>query len=655
MSIMPPSRQVVETTTAENGEVSRRQSQSVRRPPRRKSGGWFSMLLSFVVGLGVLGGIAYLLYDRFYATEGADSTGKFMTTTVKKDDLVITVTEDGNVESAKNRELKCEVPGPITILDIVPDGSVVKEGDTLVKLDSYSTEDSITTQQIAVAKAEAAKITSEKNHAAAEIAVEEYREGTFVQEMQQYEADITVAKQNLSSANNLKYYSEKMHRKGYVTQLDVESKEFAVEQAKLNLAVAERKKDVLEKFTKLKMLEDLTSKRDSAEALMKSDRAAYEKETRTLDKFEKQLKHCTILAPADGMVVYANDMGGGFRMQQAPKIDLGASVNQYQTILKLPDLKHMQVKTLVHETKVDQLRLGMRARVKIQDLEFQGEITSIANQPEQSNWWQGNTKEYATLISIDGEPTDLKPGMTAEVEILVAEKKDVLTIPVQCVVENAGKFHAYVKNASGVPEKRELVLGGTNDTVIEVDDGLKEGEQVLLNPRADVPEASTEEHEIEKVDVGKRFGQTKPMAAPGGAAPGGAAAPPAAGGPAAGGATTGGPAAGGATTGGPAAGGAAAGGPQGAGQGQGGGPGRGGPGGEGTPRRPPTFKEQDKNGDGKITVDELPERAQQFFGMMDTNGDGGVDQAEHKAMLDRMRQMQQQGGGGFGGPPGGGQ
>lgn len=650
MSVLPPTRPSFETATAENGDASRRQNVYAARGPGRKRGSWLTWLLSLAVALGVGGAALYTVYARYLVSDESEGGSKMLVTPVKKMDLLITVTEDGNVESAKNRELKCEVPGPITILHIVPDGSIVKKDEVLVKLDSYSTEESITTQQIAVAKALAAKITSEKNWEAAKIAVEEYAQGTFVQEMQQYEADITVARQNLSSAENLLHYSKKMHRKGYVTELDVESKEFAVEQAKLNLAVAERKKDVLEKFTKAKMMEDLTSKRDSNEALMKSDQAAYEKETRTLAKYEDQLKKCEILAPDDGMVVYANDMGGGFRMQQQPKIDLGASVNQFQAIVKLPDLKHMQVKALVHETKVDQLHIGMRTRIRIQDLEFQGQITSIANQPEQANWWQGNTKEYATLISIDGEPSDLKPGMTAEVEILVAEKNDVLTIPVQCVVESGNKFHAYVKNGKDV-EVRDLKLGGTNDTVIEVVDGLKDGEQVLLNPRADVPDASSEVQEVEKIDVSKRFGAARPSAeAPAGAGAGGASAPAAgAAGTVGGGAAAAAPAAGGAT-------GAAT-----APAGAGGGPGAagGGPGGrEGMPRRPPTFKEQDKNGDGKITLDELPERAQQFFGMMDTNGDGGVDQAEHKAMLDRMRQFQQQGGGqggGFGGPPGGGQ
>lgn len=634
-------------TAEDRGVTSRLQNGFAGRSRRGKGGGLTKWLLSFIGALCFLG-VLYLAYNRLYSSDDAEGAGHLLTTQVKKGDLLITVTEDGNVESANNIELKSKVPGSNTILDIVPDGSHVKKDDVLVKLDSWAIEEQITTQEIAVAKADAARITSSKNFAAAKIAVEEYDQGTFVQELQQYEADITVAKQNLSSAENLLYYSQKMHRKGYVTQLDVESKQFAVEQAKLNLAVAERKKEVLEKFTRAKMLEDLTSKRDSAEALMKSDQAAYEKETKTLDRLQKQFQECTIPAPQDGMVVYANDMSGGRRGDSGPKIDLGAQVNQFQAILRLPDLQNMQVKTLVHETKVDSLRIGMRARIKIQDREFQGEITSIANQAESSNWFSSGVKEYSTIVKIDGEPDGLKPGMTAEVEILVSEMKSVLEIPVQCVVESGGKFHAYVKTDKGI-ERRDLVLGGTNDSLVAVVDGLKEGEKVLQNPRADVPAAADDSGDEEAIDVGKRFGSARTPAEQVVGESGGRGGPRAgAGGSPAGGGERGGNGERGGR-GGPAGMDQAAGGPAGGGQGRGA---------QGGNRRPRTFKEMDKNSDGKITVDEMPERAQQFFGMMDTNGDGGVDPAEHKAAEERRKQMMQQGGfggGPGGGPPGGGQ
>jgi HlyD family secretion protein len=565
-------------------------------------------------------GTAWAAYRGWATAAKIDAYRGALIMPVKRGDLLITVVEEGNLESAKNLDIKCQVPGSLTILEIVTDGSHVKQGDLLLRLDSSSLEDAILTQQIAESRAEAAKITAEKNFAAAQIAVEEYRQGTFVQELEQLRAAITVAKQSLSSAGNLLFYSKKMHRSGYVTQLEVESKEFAVEQARLNLAVAELKKDVLEKFTRAKMLEDLTSKRDSAEALMKSQRAAAQQESTKLKRLQVNRDKCVVYAPQDGMVIYANDMSGGRRGggQDSPKIELGAQVRQFQAMLRMPDVRHMQVKTLVHESKVDQVRRGQRARIRVLDREFQGEVASIANQPEAANRYNNNVKEYATIIAIDGQPDGVKPGMTAELEILVEQKKDVLSVPVQCVVEKQNKYRAWAKTPFGA-EPRDVMLGVTDDVSVEIVGGLKEGEQVLLNPRAVLgPNETIEpEEKAEQTESEQRFGTRSPAPAAAEAAPREGPLGPR-----------------------PREEGAGAGGGEGRPGGGRAGGGRAGGGRAGGGRRRINFKELDKNSDGKVSLDEMPEDRRERFGRMDTDGDGFIDQDEQKALEERMRQLQ---------------
>ena len=68
----------------------------------------------------------------------------------------------------------------------------------------------------------------------------------------------------------------------------------------------------------------------------------------------------------------------------------------------------MQVKVTVHESKVESLRRGMRANLKIQDRELQGTVVRIATQPEPGGFMSANIKEYATIVKIDGTPEDLK-------------------------------------------------------------------------------------------------------------------------------------------------------------------------------------------------------------------------------------------------------
>ena len=125
--------------------------------------------------------------------------------------------------------------------------------------------------------------------------------------------------------------------------------------------------------------------------------------------------------PRHGMVVYANDLSSGRFGQQTPKVEQGAAVRQYQAIIRLPDLSKMQVKVLVHESKIEQLRRGQRARIKIQDREWQGTVTAVASQPEAANFFGGGAKEYATYVRIDGAAEGLKPGMTSDVTILIDE------------------------------------------------------------------------------------------------------------------------------------------------------------------------------------------------------------------------------------------
>jgi hypothetical protein len=270
----------------------------------------------------------------------------------------------------------------------------------------------------------------------------------------------------------------------------------------------------------------------------------------------------------------------------------------------------------------------MRARVRIQERELQGIVTSIANQPEQRSFMSGAVKEYATLVRIDGQETGLKPGMTAEVEILIAYLKDVISLPVAAIVQQRNQYFCWVTK-DGKTERRPLVLGLTNEQFVEIKDGVKPGEDVLLNPRAVVAEAREDDLETqEAVDVTKKFGnaeetlQKRADGAPG--RPGGPDAGPK------GEAGRGGgePGRGGAEG---ARGGDASRGKRGGGMGN--------------------LMSLDKDGDKKVSRDEAPEQMQGFFDRLDANGDGFIDQAEYDA---RPRRGGPGGAGGGPGGPGGG-
>lgn len=628
-----------------------------------------------IFALALVGGGVYAS-NQFRSPGDPALTGEFKTHEVKKGNLVVTVTESGNLESAVNVDLKCEVEGGTTILEIATDGTQAKKGDVLITLDSSGIEEKIDTQKITVEQSLSTKISAEKDVNVAKISLKEYLEGAFVTELQTIESNIFIAHANLKSAEDALGHAEKMLRKGYVTQLQYDEKDLAVQRAKLDLELRETEKKTLEQFTKAKSVEELQSKIETAEAKLKSEQEKLASDQSKLKKLEAQLLKCSVLAPQDGMVVWANDLGAGRFGQQGPKIEQGAAVKQYQAMIKLPDLSKMQVKVLVNETKVAQLYPGLPAEIKIQDRVFTGEITSVSNQPDAGDWFGGSVKKFATFVRVTGQHSGLKPGMTSEVTMLVAELKDVLTVPPQAIVEKGKGMYCWVVR-DGQTEKRKVEIGKSNDTAIQIKTGVEEGEIVLLNPRKMVKEAGEDDNEeSEEVDAAKKFGKTveekadepektesgstsaaapaaseatKPAAeskdgakasAADGAKPAETAAP-ADGVKSANGAASGGP-------------GVGAGGP---------GKGPGGPGGGGGRMKPKTFKEIDTDKDGKISKDEmraqLPEqfrdRLDQFWGFLDTDGDDFVSKEEHKIAEEnqkKMQQQQQQGGGGGRGPGG---
>jgi hypothetical protein len=261
-----------------------------------------------------------------------------------------------------------------------------------------------------------------------------------------------------------------------------------------------------------------------------------------------------------------------------------------------------------------------------------GKVVSVANQPEPGNWFMSSIKEYATTVSIEGDTSGLKPGMTAGVEILVSDLRDVLTVPVSAVVEQNGKFSAWVKPKLGPPSHRPLVIGQTNDKLVEIKDGLKVTDEVILNPRAVIAEARTGTA-LTSEDNSDRFGKS--------------AAPPASPDTSKGGAEDKSPG----TKSGLAQDAAKAESPKTAAAAKPDAPKKS----RDAKRRPRLdFSQLDKNKDGKLTKDELPEQMQQFFDRLDTNHDGSVSKQEFDEMVKRFSAMRRQQSGDGGAAPGGG-
>jgi len=540
------------------------------------------------------------------------------------------VLEQGEIESSSNNEVKCEVKGRggsgTPILTVIAEGTLVKKGDTLCQLDSSALEQESKNQRIVVSSAESSVISSEAAVNKAVIARQEYLEGTFLTERKAILSEIAVAQQSLRKAELSLESAERLAAKGTLKPLQIEAEQFSVENAKSTLESAQGRLRVLDELTKAKMLVQYDADIETTRAKLESDKNTLVEEKNKLEEIETQIKACTIKAPADGQVVYANKSSG--RGGSEFIVEPGALVREQQTIFLLPDPTRMQVKAKINESRISLIREGMPVKIRVNAVENEllGRVFKVNKYAEPGNWWGSNVKEYATYVQIIDPPETIRTGMTAEVRIFVEQIDKAIQIPVHAVYES--KRHHFVlvrdQNNQNKWDTREIKIGATNDKFVTVKDGVAADDNVVLDPRNHLDKMNIPEFEDED-DRSKLVAMSnEPMPKS---------------------ATAGGPGAG---AGGPGAGasGAAA-----------GGPGAGRPGAQGGAPSADAIvgimmQRLDTNSDGSISQEEAAseERVKNSFSEYDSNKDGKIDRAELTTVLrKRMAAMS----GGAGGPPGG--
>ena len=469
-------------------------------------------------GLGLTGWTTWTV-----AFGGPDTDLSLIFYTVKKSDLPIQVTENGNLQSQTTTELRCEVENVgrerdgTTILSIVSNGKDVKKGELLVELDSALIEDRLDEQELQTERSLNQQIQatvtyenqktqnqtmlaeSQLQLALAELGLMQYEDeegGTFQLDLQLVDLNIQTAEANrLIRQTDLKGI-EQLTKLGYRSKGDLEQARLAALSASSEVArqVSSRKEMVDYTYRKMKMElagrvatseRNLTqvgrnNKAELLQALAAKNGAdrAYLKEQEKLAKYKKQLAKCKILAPHDGMATYA------IERDRKTHIAEGRTVRQRQRIITLPDLNVMQVKTGVHESVLDSIQDGLPASITVDafpNRKFKGSVKTVAVLADPGEWHSSDVKVYSTIVTIDETVEGLRPGMSAVVNIHVERVRNVLTVPVQAIVQIDNDTWVYVGDSGGV-EKKPVTVGKTNDKFIVVRDGLKSGDRVVLNP-----------------------------------------------------------------------------------------------------------------------------------------------------------------------------
>ncbi|MFK7738645.1 MAG: efflux RND transporter periplasmic adaptor subunit [Pirellulaceae bacterium] len=443
-------------------------------------------ILAITLGALAVGGLVAARHSWSGPSQSSVDLEQLLTHSIRRETLRITVTEQGTLESSENTQIKCKVRGENTVISVVENGTRVNKGDVLVRLDTLTIEDQINERSKYAFWSQSGADSAEANARRSKLAIKQYLEGTYVAELKSLEKDLAIAQSNLRTAQNMLRHSKAMFAKGYVSALDVEEKDFAVTQAELNVSVQESQIEVLNNFTKPERLAELEGNLKAAQANRDSlvERAKMDGIRRDLALDELEL--CVIEAPKEGMVIYPSAQA----WENKPDVEEGATVHRDQVLLLMPDIENMQVKVGVHESMVERLQPGLPCHISLPEVELDGEVSDVASVAQPAGWWTGNVVKYDTTISLPQAP-NLRPGMSAEVEIELAVHKDVLTIPVAAIVETDAETLCWIRTETNT-ERRVIELGDSNDVFVVVESGLEAGDEVVLNPRAFIEEAKNE-------------------------------------------------------------------------------------------------------------------------------------------------------------------
>lgn len=157
----------------------------------------------------------------------------------------------------------------------------------------------------------------------------------------------------------------------------------------------------------------------------------------------------------------------------------GQAVSAFAPIVTVIDLAQPTLEVLVHETLINRVQVGQRARVRfdaLPDREFEGSVLEIDPLPSASS----GTVAYPVEIALSAQRPDIKPGMVARVEIVAAEHRDALLLPKGALSRQGGQWTAAVVR-DRVPVDVAVTIGEKQGRTVRVIEGLAEGDQVLLN------------------------------------------------------------------------------------------------------------------------------------------------------------------------------
>ena len=408
-------------------------------------------------------------YFAFFAESGSEE-GVDLTTKVKRDDLQIDVTVTGELE-AKN---SVQVMGPsglqsvriwqVKLDDIVPEGTVVGKGDRVAQLGASELMDKIREEEL------------------------EVEESMNKYEQTQIDTAITLREQR-DKVINLQYDVEQkqlvLEQSQFEPPATIKQNELEFEKAKRALQQGKQEYQLLQQKSVSEMAQASTKLRD---------------DQRDLEKLQNLRKELTIMAPENGMVIYARDWDGRKKTK-------GSQIQTWRPLVAtLPDLSSMISRTYVNEVDISRVQTNQEVKIGLDafpDKRLTGKVTQVANIGEQRP--NTDAKVFEVTIEVNESDTTLRPAMTTSNAIITSYIEDVLLVPLEAI-HSQGDSLTYVFKKNGLSTvKQEINLGPKGNDMAVIAQGLEENDEVFLsipNNADDKPIAYLEEEPAPLTDRG---------------------------------------------------------------------------------------------------------------------------------------------------------
>ncbi len=431
----------------------------------------------------------------------------------------VKIVEGGTLQALRSVTYSSSIPGSqAKILSIVPEGTQVAVGDLLVAFDRepFAEELERSKAQLAQAEAELVKADQELKllRIAAQEEVTESKDKLRLSELElqsviegkgklaeaESAAQLAQAERELQKAESSFEDLKPLLAEGFITKLELDRAQQAVDKAKEDLALLRIKHRTYMEYTRPTEVEaSRAALANSKEGVRQTERAssyrltqaeaalklAESKHAELVSRVETQsqnLEQCEIRATVAGLVIYKEVFFGS----EKRKVQVGDQVWPNQPLIMLPDLSKMVVETQVRETDIYKVEKNQQVVISVDaypEVELQGEVDYIGTLAQEDEALRGG--KYFTVTIVVGEADQrLRPGMSARVELLVERLASAVFVPLEAVFERGGKHYCYVRDGAK-PEAREVLVGPSNENHIVIEAGVEAGELVLLGDPAD--------------------------------------------------------------------------------------------------------------------------------------------------------------------------